>query len=105
MLRETAGSARMATIDYYWFPISPFTYLAGSRLEEVAARHGAEVVYRPVQLFRIFAETGTPVVKDRHPSRQEYRLADIARTAAANGMPINLKPAFCRPTRRRRRSR
>jgi 2-hydroxychromene-2-carboxylate isomerase len=94
MLRETAGRERMATIDYYWFPISPFTYLAGTRLEEIAAKHGARIVYRPVQLFRIFAETGTPQVKDRHPSRQKYRLADIARVAAMNGMPINMTPAF-----------
>jgi 2-hydroxychromene-2-carboxylate isomerase len=94
MLAETAGSAWMTTIDYFWFPISPFTYLAGTGLEKVAAKHGAEVAYRPVQLFRIFAETGTAQVKDRHPSRQKYRLADIARVAAMNGMPINMTPAF-----------
>jgi len=44
--------------------------------------------------MRIFAETGTPPPKDRHVSRQKYRLADIARVARANGMPVNLEPAF-----------
>lgn len=82
----------MARIDYYCFPLSPFSYLAGNRLEEIAARHGAEVVYKPVELFRIFAETGTPQVKDRHVSRQKYRLADIARLARAAGLPVNLQP-------------
>lgn len=82
----------MARIDYYCFPLSPFSYLAGNRLEEIAARHGAEVVYKPVELFRIFAETGTPLVKDRHVSRQKYRLADIARLARAAGLPVNLQP-------------
>ena len=82
----------MAVIDYYCFPLSPFSYLAGLRLEEIAAQHGAEISYRPVELFRIFAETGTPLVKDRHPSRQRYRLQDIARIARAEGLPVNLQP-------------
>lgn len=84
----------MAQIDYYLFPLSPFSYLAGLELEEIAARHGAGITYKPVQLFRIFAETGTAQVKDRHPSRQKYRLMDIARLAKTKGMPINLHPAF-----------
>ncbi len=83
----------MTRIDYYYFPISPFTYLAGTRLEQIAAEHGAEILYKPVQLMRIFAETGTPPPKERHASRQSYRLADIARVARANGMAINLQPA------------
>jgi 2-hydroxychromene-2-carboxylate isomerase len=83
----------MAEIDYYLFPLSPFSYLAGLRLEEVAAKHGAAISYKPVQLMRIFAETGTPAPKDRHVSRQKYRLADIARVARMNGMPINPQPA------------
>lgn len=82
----------MAVIDYYLFPLSPFGYLAGMRLEEIAARRGARIVYKPVQLFRIFAATGTPLVKDRHVSRQKYRLMDAARVAKAAGLPINLQP-------------
>lgn len=83
----------MATIDYYLFPLSPFSYLAGLQLEEVAARHGAAITYRPFQLFRVFAETGTALPKDRHVSRQRYRLQDIARVARLNGLPVNLAPA------------
>ncbi len=82
----------MAVIDYYCFPLSPFSYLAGLRLEAIAAQHGADIAYKPVELFRIFAETGTPLVKDRHPSRQRYRLQDIARVARMEGLPINLHP-------------
>lgn len=82
----------MARIDYFCFPLSPFSYLAGLRLEEIAARHGAEIAYRPVELPRIFAETGTAQVKDRHVSRQKYRLQDLARLSKANGLAINLQP-------------
>lgn len=84
----------MAEIDYYLFPLSPFTYLAGGELEAIAARRGAVIRYKPVELFRIFAETGTALVKDRPVARQRYRLMDIARLARAKGMPIHLAPLY-----------
>jgi 2-hydroxychromene-2-carboxylate isomerase len=79
-------------IDYYLSPLSPYAYFAGLDLEAAAARHGARISYKPVQLMRIFAEVGTPQIADRHPSRQKYRLADIARVARARGMPVNPTP-------------
>ena len=82
----------MIEIDYYCFPLSPFSYLAALDLEAIAARQGATIRYKPVQLMRIFAETGTPPVNERHASRQRYRLQDLARLARARGMPINLPP-------------
>ncbi|QPH56170.1 2-hydroxychromene-2-carboxylate isomerase [Pontivivens ytuae] len=83
----------MAVIDYYLFPLSPFTYLAGLRLEEVAARHNAKINYKPFDLMRVFAAHGTPPVPKRHESRQAYRLQELARIAKMNGMPINPRPA------------
>lgn len=82
----------MAEIDYYLFPLSPFSYLAGLDLEALAARQGATIAYKPVQLPRIFAETGTPPVAERHSSRRTYRLQDLARVARAREMPITLAP-------------
>jgi len=84
----------MAHIDYYFATISPNTYIAGTRFEEVAARHGASVTYKPLDIMGLFARTGGIPPKDRHPSRQEYRLQEIRRQAAKAGLPINLKPAF-----------
>lgn len=84
----------MPHIDYYFAPISPFTYLAGTRLEAIAARHGATITYKPLDIMALFARTGGLPPKDRHPNRQVYRLQEIRRQAAKLGMPINLKPAF-----------
>lgn len=84
----------MTDIEYFLYPLSPYAYLAGDGLERVAEKHAARVVYRPVQLMRIFAETGTLPVRDRHPSWQRYRLRDIARLAEAEGVPINLQPMY-----------
>jgi 2-hydroxychromene-2-carboxylate isomerase len=84
----------MAQIDYYFSTQSPFTYLAGTRLEEIAARAGATVTYKPVDILALFTRTGGQPLKDRHPNRQEYRLQELRRQAAKLGMRINLRPAF-----------
>ena len=83
----------MANIDYFTFPLSPFAYLAGTRLEEVAAKHGASVTYKPFGLIKIFEATGTLPPGQRHPSRQAHRLQELARVAKFNEMEINIKPA------------
>ncbi len=84
----------MAQIDYYFSTLSPFTYLAGTRLEEVASKHGASIAYKPLDIAALFSRTGGVMPKDRHPNRQEYRIQDMPRQAKKLGMPLNLKPAF-----------
>lgn len=84
----------MANIDYYFSTLSPFTYLAGTRFEEVAAKHGATIAYKPLDLAALFSRTGGVMPKDRHPNRQVYRALDLKRQAKKFGMPFNIKPAF-----------
>ncbi|KUF09735.1 2-hydroxychromene-2-carboxylate isomerase [Pseudoponticoccus marisrubri] len=84
----------MAHIDCYFAPISPFTFLAGNRMEAVADRHGATVTYKPLDIMALFARTGGTPVPQRHPSRIEYRAQALQRLAGKTGMPFNLKPAF-----------
>lgn len=83
----------MAHIDYYFSVLSPFAYLAGDRMERIADKHGASVAYKPVDLMRVFAETGGTPPPKRHPSRQAYRLQELPRIATLNGMKINISPA------------
>lgn len=84
----------MARIDYFFATVSPFTYLAGQRLEEIAARHGADIAYRPVDPAALFARTGGLPLAQRHESRKAYRLQEMRRQAAKQGMKINLQPMF-----------
>jgi len=84
----------MAHIDYFFATISPYTYLAGTRLEKVAEKAGASITYRPLDIMQLFSRTGGLPPKDRHVSRQEYRLLDIERSAMLADMAINMKPAF-----------
>ena len=84
----------MAQIDYFFATMSPYCYLAGTRLEEIAARHGAKIVYKPIAILALLPRTGGQVLADRHESRRAYRLQELRRQAAKLGMPLNLKPAF-----------
>ncbi|KAA2313985.1 2-hydroxychromene-2-carboxylate isomerase [Pseudooceanicola sediminis] len=81
-------------IDYYFTTISPFTYLAGDRLEQVAARHGATISYKPVDLTTIFNRTGGLALSERPIARQEYRLQELRRAMVKSGLQLTLHPAF-----------
>lgn len=83
----------MPHIDYFLATLSPFVYIAGTRLEQVAARHGATITYKPLDVNALFARTGGTALADRHPARKAYRLQDMRRQAARAGLPTNLEPA------------
>lgn len=83
----------MAHIDYYFTVLSPFAYLAGDRMEQVAQAHGATVSYKPVDIMRLFSETGGTPPAQRHDSRKEYRMQELERLSKLNGMPMNFQPA------------
>lgn len=46
------------TIEFFWDPASPYTYLAATRIEAIAARAGATLVWRPFLLGKVFEATG-----------------------------------------------
>ncbi|MCP3969483.1 MAG: 2-hydroxychromene-2-carboxylate isomerase [Rhodobacteraceae bacterium] len=84
----------MPHIDYFFSTFSPFTYLAGTRLEEIATRHGASIAYKPFDLFAAFARTGGAPPKERHPARLDLRAQELRRQAKKSGLPIDLDPPF-----------
>lgn len=81
-------------IEYFLATVSPYVYLAGTRLEEIAARHGASIAYKPLDPGALFPRTGGQVLADRHASRKAYRLQELRRQATKAGMALNLQPAF-----------
>lgn len=84
----------MADIEYFFATNSPFTYLAGTRMEEVAAKHGAAVTYRPMDVMAIFPRTGGFLPAERHPARLDYRLQELRRLSKKHGLPLDLDPPF-----------
>jgi len=80
-------------IDYFFSTLSPYVYLAGTRLEEIAAQHGATIAYKPLDIIALFPRTGGQSPAERHPARMEYRAQELARQPKKLGLPFNIKPA------------
>lgn len=85
----------MKTIEYYFSPQSPWSYLGHQRLLDIAARHGAQVDPRPVALSKvIFPNSGGVPLKQRAPQRQAYRLVELKRWKEHLGLPLNVHPQY-----------
>ena len=85
----------MKTIEYYFAPQSPWSYLGHQRLLDIAARHGAQVDPRPVALSKvIFPNSGGVPLKQRAPQRQAYRLVELKRWAQYLDLPLNVHPKY-----------
>ena len=82
------------TIDYFFTPISPWTYLGHDRFVALARQHDATVNMMPMDLSKIFPVSGGLPVAKRAPQRQAYRLTELARWRDHLGIPINLQPKF-----------
>lgn len=83
------------TIDYYFAPNSPWTYLGHQRFCEIAKAAGATVNVLPVDLGgKVFPVSGGLPLAKRAPQRQAYRLVELKRFSEFLKQPMNLQPAF-----------
>jgi len=82
------------TIDYYFSPMSPWTYLGHRRFTDLLARYGTSVNVKPVDYGRIFPASGGLPLKQRAPQRQAYRLVELRRWRERLGIPLTLEPKF-----------
>jgi 2-hydroxychromene-2-carboxylate isomerase len=80
-------------IDYYFTSISPFSYLGHRAIIEVAAKHGAALNFKPINLAGLWGESGAVPLPQRPPMRQRYRLIELQRAADWRGLRITPKPA------------
>ncbi len=80
-------------IDFYFDFSSPYGYLAATRINGIAAKHGRVVKWRPILLGAAFKATGnSPLVGQ--PIKGEYSLHDIKRTARFIGVPYKHPAPF-----------
>jgi 2-hydroxychromene-2-carboxylate isomerase len=74
-------------IDFYFEFASPYGYLASTRIDQIAERHGRTVAWHPIMLGAAFKETGTrPLMQT--PMKGPYLLHDVPRFARLLGVPF-----------------
>ena len=82
------------TIDYYFSPQSPWTYLGHDRFADMARRAGASIRVLPTDFGKVFAVSGGLPLGQRAPQRQAYRLTELARFSQHLQLPMHVKPRF-----------
>ena len=80
------------TIDYYFAPNSPWTYLGHARFADIAREAGATVNVKPVNYGVIFPQSGGLPLEKRAPQRQAYRFAELKRWREHLGVALILQP-------------
>jgi 2-hydroxychromene-2-carboxylate isomerase len=78
-----------APLDFWFDFASPYGYLASTRIDDIAARHGRTVRWRPILLGAVFKVSGMKPVMDQ-PLRGEYLIHDVPRFARLLGVPLTM---------------
>jgi 2-hydroxychromene-2-carboxylate isomerase len=83
------------TVDYYFTPQSPWTYLGHARFAQLAQAAGASVRVLPIDLGgKVFPISGGLPLGQRAPQRQAYRLLELRRHSDHLGLPLHVKPKY-----------
>src|SRR5690606_28310302 len=86
-------AAMSAPIDFYFDFSSPYGYLASTRIDAIAARHGRSVDWHPILLGAVFKATGGAPLASI-PLKGPYSERDMARSARLMEVPFRLPSRF-----------
>jgi 2-hydroxychromene-2-carboxylate isomerase len=75
-----------APIDFYFDYSSPYGYLAGQKVDALAAKYGRTVDWRPILLGVMFRQTGMASLTEV-PLKGAYSKRDFLRSARFHGLP------------------
>ena len=80
-------------LEFFFDFSSPYGYLASTRIDEIATRHGIEAVWRPFLLGAVFKLTNTvPLVSQ--PMKGPYSERDLPRCARRLGVRFRFPERF-----------
>ena len=80
-------------IDFYFDYSSPYGYFAAMKIDDLAAKNGRSVNWKPILLGAVFKVTGgqpLPML----PLKGPYALRDILRSARFHGLPYQQPSKF-----------
>jgi 2-hydroxychromene-2-carboxylate isomerase len=82
-----------APIEFFFDFASPYSYIALSSFDALAAKYKRSVSYRPILLGAAFKVSGVAVLVDI-PLKGDYAKHDFARSARFYGVPFKLPATF-----------
>jgi len=80
-------------IDFYFDFSSPYGYLASTRIDAIAAKHGRTANWHPILLGAIFKITGGAPLPSL-PLKGDYAKRDMTRCARLLGAPFKIPAKF-----------
>ncbi len=80
-------------MDFYFDYSSPYGYFAAMKIDELAARHGRSVNWKPILLGAVFKVTGAQPLPSL-PLKGDYAKRDIARSARFHGIAFKYPSKF-----------
>lgn len=95
-LRRDDTAPRPRTVELFHDFSSPFSYLASTQIERVAAAGGATVEWTPILLGALFRDIGTADVPlfTMHAAKQAWVRRDLDDWAALWGVPLRFPTVF-----------
>ncbi len=83
------------TLEFFFDYGSPYSYIASAVVPDLAQRHAATLVYRPMLLGGVFKETGnqSPMYEEV-AAKRTYGMRALRRAAAYHGVPFEHNPHF-----------
>lgn len=85
-----------AKLEFFYDCSSPWTYLAFSRIEEMARRHGAELIWKPILVGGVFNAVNPSVYQSRErpvKAKARYYEKDLQDWAHFYGLRIIGQPS------------
>ena len=83
-----------APVEFWFDFVSPYAYIAAQSIEQLAARHGREVSWKPMLLGAVFKVTGSSPLTMRPPVMADYFKHDFLRSARYAGVPFVMPEPF-----------
>jgi 2-hydroxychromene-2-carboxylate isomerase len=83
----------MATIEFFWEPGSPYTYLAATQIGRLARETGVDLEWKPFLLGKVFQERKM-TLPAAIPAKAQYMFKDLARWAQLYQLPLSMPKVF-----------
>ncbi len=87
------GDSAPAPVEFFFDFSSPYSYIASELIDDLAAKYGRKVKWRPMMLGAAFQASGLPLLV-KVPLKGEYSQRDFDRSARYYGVPFRYPDKF-----------